>query len=69
MLLNNDELTTSKEAVMGPDSVKMAIRHKIRDSIHIRNQVWNLVLPPEGMKPIKCKWIYKETNVDNRIHY
>ena len=24
------------------------------------NQVWNLVEPPEGIKPIGCKWIYKK---------
>ena len=23
------------------------------------NQVWNLVDPPEGIKPIGCKWVYK----------
>ena len=23
------------------------------------NQVWNLVDPPEGVKPIQCKWIFK----------
>ena len=59
----------AKKRVMGPDSVKMAIRRRIRDSIHIQNQVWNLVVPPEGLKPIECKWIYKETDMDNRIHY
>ena len=24
------------------------------------NQAWNLVEPPEGIKPIGCKWIYKK---------
>ena len=23
------------------------------------NKVWNLVDPPKGIKPIRCKWIYK----------
>ena len=23
------------------------------------NQVWNLVDPPDGVKPIGCKWVYK----------
>ena len=59
----------AKKQVMGPDSVKMDVRHRIRDSIHIQNQVWNLVVPPEGLKSIECKWIYKETDMDNRIHY
>ena len=42
----------------------MARRHVIRDSIHIRNQAWNLRDPPEGMKPIERKWICEETDVD-----
>jgi hypothetical protein len=24
------------------------------------NQVWSLVDPPEGSRPIECKWIYKK---------
>ena len=24
------------------------------------NQVWDLMEPPEGIKPIGCKWIYKK---------
>ena len=28
---------------MGPNSIKIVIYHEIRDSIHIWNQVWNLV--------------------------
>jgi hypothetical protein len=27
------------------------------------NQVWNLVDQPNGVKPIKCKWIYKKKKV------
>ena len=32
------------------------------------NQVWNLVKPPEGIKPIRCKWIYKKKRgVDGKV--
>jgi hypothetical protein len=24
------------------------------------NQVWSLVDPPKGSRPIECKWIYKK---------
>ena len=24
------------------------------------NQVWDLMKPPEGIKPTGCKWIYKK---------
>ena len=32
------------------------------------DQVWDLTDPPKGVKPIKCKWNYKETDVDDLIH-
>ena len=41
--LNNDKPTTYKEVMMGPDSVKMALRHEIQDR-------WIL---------FESKWIYK----------
>ena len=32
------------------------------------NQVWNLVDPPEGSKPIECKWIFKKkTDADGNV--
>ena len=32
------------------------------------NQVWNLMDPPEGSKPIECKWIFKsKTNADSNV--
>ena len=43
MLLNNCEPITYKEALMGPDSVKIAMRHEIQDR-------WLL---------FESKWIYK----------
>jgi len=33
------------------------------------NQVWNLVDPPDGVRPIECKWIYKKKNdMDGNVH-
>ena len=33
------------------------------------NQVWNLVEPLDGIKPIGCKWIYKKKRgVDGKVH-
>ena len=43
LILNNDKPTTNKEVMMGPDSVKMAMRHEIQDR-------WIL---------FESKWIYK----------
>ena len=32
------------------------------------NQVWLLVDPPDGVKPIGCKWIYKRMRgVDEKV--
>jgi hypothetical protein len=33
------------------------------------NQVWDLIDPPDGVKPKECKWIYKKkTNMDGNVH-
>ena len=59
LLLDNDEPTTYKEAMMGPDSVKWLNAIKSEIESMYENQVWNLVDPPEGSKPIECKWIFR----------
>nr|AAO37490.1 putative gag-pol polyprotein [Oryza sativa Japonica Group]AAS01915.1 putative polyprotein [Oryza sativa Japonica Group] len=38
------------------------------ESMHV-NQVWNLVNPPDGVKAIECKWVFKKkTDVDGNFH-
>jgi hypothetical protein len=33
------------------------------------NQVWNLIDPIDGVRPISCKWVFKKkTNKDGNIH-
>ncbi|KAK8694636.1 hypothetical protein V6N13_072183 [Hibiscus sabdariffa] len=33
-----------------------------------RNQVWTLVEPPKGIKPIGCKWVFKKkTDMDGNV--
>jgi hypothetical protein len=32
------------------------------------NQVWNLVDPPDGVRPIECKWIYKKKDMDGNVN-
>jgi hypothetical protein len=69
LLLDDDELVTYAEAMMNLDSEKWqsAMRSEI-DSMG-DNQVWNLVDPPDGVKPIECKWIYKKKkDMDGNIH-
>lgn len=69
LLLDNDEPTTYEEAMVGPDSEKWlgAMKSEI-ESMHV-NQVWNLVDPPDGVKAIECKWVFKKkTDVDGNVH-
>ena len=60
LLLDNDEPKTYMEAIMGPDSEKWlgAMKSEI-ESMH-GNQVWNLVDPIDGVRPVECKWIFKK---------
>ena len=60
LLLDNDEPATYNEAMMGPDSIKWQSAMKSEIESMYENQVWNLIDPPEGVKPIECKWIYKK---------
>ncbi|KAK8670922.1 hypothetical protein V6N13_037534 [Hibiscus sabdariffa] len=55
---DQDEPKTYQEAVSSPDSEKWleAMRSEM-DSMP-ENQVWTLVEPPEGIKPIGCKWVF-----------
>ena len=60
LLLDNDELTTYAEAMVDPDSVKWQEAMESEIESMRENQVWNLIDPPNGVKTIKCKWIYKK---------
>ena len=69
MLLDNDELKTYTEVIMGPESEKWfgAMKSEI-ESMH-DNQVWNLVDPIEGVRPVECKWIFKKKiDMDGNVH-
>ncbi|KAK8535528.1 hypothetical protein V6N12_057044 [Hibiscus sabdariffa] len=68
ILVDQDEPKTYQEAVSSPDSEKWleAMRSKM-DSMLV-NQVWTLVEPPEGIKPVGCKWVFKKkTNIDGNV--
>ncbi|KAG8481078.1 hypothetical protein CXB51_025801 [Gossypium anomalum] len=68
LLIDQDEPRTYQEAVVSPDSEKWlkAMRFEM-DSMY-ENQVWTLVDPPEGVKPIGCKWVFKKkTDIDGNV--
>ena len=69
LLLDNDEPSTYNEAMMGPNSEEWlrAMRSEIESMDD--NQVWKLVDPPDGVKTIECKWVYKKkTDMDGNIY-
>ncbi|KAK8685928.1 hypothetical protein V6N13_124959 [Hibiscus sabdariffa] len=68
ILVDHDEPKTYQEAVSRPDSEKWleAMRSEM-DSMS-DNQVWTLVEPPKGIKPIGCKWVFKKkTDMDGNV--
>ncbi|KAG8489201.1 hypothetical protein CXB51_017237 [Gossypium anomalum] len=68
LLIDQDEPRTYQEAVASLDSKKWleAMRSEM-DSMY-ENQVWTLVDPPEGVKPIGCKWVFKKkTDMDGNV--
>ncbi|KAK8534679.1 hypothetical protein V6N12_057323 [Hibiscus sabdariffa] len=68
ILVDQDEPKTYHEAVSSPDSEKRleAMRSEM-DSMS-ENQVWTLVEPPEGIKRIGCKWVFKKkTGMDGNV--
>ncbi|KAG8497202.1 hypothetical protein CXB51_008577 [Gossypium anomalum] len=68
LLIDQDEPRTYQEVVASPDSEKWleAMRSEM-DSMY-ENQVWTLVDPPEGVKPIGCKWVFrKKTDMDGNV--
>jgi hypothetical protein len=69
LLLDNHQPKTYTEATMGPDSKKWlgAMKFEI-ESMH-DNQVWNLVDPIDGVRPVECKWIFKKKiDMDGNVH-
>ncbi|KAK8593637.1 hypothetical protein V6N12_045713 [Hibiscus sabdariffa] len=68
IIVDQDEPKTYQEAVSSLDSEKWleAMRSEM-DSMS-NNQVWTLVEPPEGVKPIGCKWVFKKkTDMDGNV--
>ena len=55
LLIENDEPTTREESLNSLESNKwLMAMNSLMDSMY-KNQVWTLVDPSEGIKPIRCK--------------
>ena len=60
LLIENDEPTTYEESLNSSESDQWLKDMKSEMDSMYTNQVWTLVDPPEGIKPIGCKWIFKK---------
>ena len=58
-LIEDDEPTSHKEALCDIDFERWLEAMKSAMDSMYDNQVWTLVDPPEGLKPIGCKWVFK----------
>ncbi|WJX67634.1 hypothetical protein P8452_52084 [Trifolium repens] len=68
-LMDQDEPVTYQEAITGPESEKWLEAMKSEMDSMYTNQVWNLVEPPVGIRPIGCKWVFKKkTDMDGKVH-
>ena len=56
---NNEDPISYMDAMQRPDSDRwLGAMKSEMESMEIHG-VWTLVDPPEGIKPIGCKWIFK----------
>ncbi|KAL0313376.1 UNVERIFIED_CONTAM: Retrovirus-related Pol polyprotein from transposon RE2 [Sesamum radiatum] len=62
--LNNDPKTYG-EAMPDIDSGKWLEAMKSKMDSMGSNEVWTLVDPPKGVRPVGCKWVYKRKLVAN----
>ena len=68
MLVENDEPTTYEESLNSSKSDNWLKAMKSDMDSMYTNQVWTLFDPPEGIKPIRCKWIFKKkTNMEGNV--
>ena len=68
LLIEDNEPTTYEEYMNSLESDKWLIAMKSEMVSMYENQVWTLVDPPEGIKPIGCKWVFKKkTNMEGKV--
>ncbi|KAL0394987.1 UNVERIFIED_CONTAM: hypothetical protein Slati_4464900 [Sesamum latifolium] len=64
--LDNDPKTYG-EAMLDIDSDKWLEAMKFEMDSMGSNQVWTLVDPPKGVRPVGCKWVYKKLGADGQV--
>ena len=56
---NNEDPIIYMDAMQRPESKKWLEAMKFEMESMKVNDVWILVDPPKGVKPIRCKWVFK----------
>ncbi|KAL0354337.1 UNVERIFIED_CONTAM: hypothetical protein Sangu_1015000 [Sesamum angustifolium] len=65
----DSDLKTYREAMSDIDSDKWLEVMKSEMDLMDSNQVWTLVDPPKGVKPVGCKWVYQsKIGAEGRLH-
>ena len=68
MLLDHDEPTNYKEAIVSPDSAKWLEAMKSEMGSMYENKVWTLVDLPDDRQARENKWIFKrKTDADSSV--
>ena len=66
--MERGEPTTYQKAIVDPNSMKWVEAMKAEMQSMFDNKVWTLVAPPEGVKPVGCKWVFqKKTDMDGNV--
>ena len=67
-VLDTEDPLTYTEAMARPDSAEWLGAMKSEIQSMYDNQVWNLVDPPSGIKPIENKWVFKrKSDMDGNL--
>ena len=67
--MDHDEPASYQEAISSPDSDRWLEAMKSEMQSTHDNQVWTLIDPPNGLKTIGCKWVFKKTSdMDGNVH-
>ena len=67
--MDHDEPASYQEAIYSPDSDRWLEAMKSEMQSMHDNQVWTLIDPPNGLKTIGCKWVFKKTtDMDGNVH-
>ncbi|XP_071933635.1 uncharacterized protein [Coffea arabica] len=68
LVIQDDKPTTYQEVLDSPDSSKWLEAMNFEMNSMYDNKIWTLVDPPEGIKPVRCKWVFKKkTDMEGNV--